>query len=108
MATRKRPPATRNPVHPGGVLEDEMSAMGGVSYVSLARTLGIKPARHVLEIMLGKRPITADTALRLARYFRTSAELWMNLQTMYDLDLARRTIGKALDRIPQLRKERVF
>jgi addiction module HigA family antidote len=57
---------------------------------------------------LRKRPVTADTALRLARYFRTSAELWINLQAMYDLDLARRTVGKALDRIPQLRKEKIF
>jgi len=60
------------------------------------------------EIVHGKRSLTADTALRLARHFGTSAELWMNLQTMYDLDLARRTIGKALDDIPQRRKEHIF
>jgi addiction module HigA family antidote len=90
------------------VLGDELAAMGGLSYISLARILKIKPARHVREILLGKRAVTADTALRLGRYFRTSPELWMNLQAMYDLDLARQTIGEALGGIPQLRKARIF
>lgn len=107
MAVGKVLAVTRNPVHPGQVLGDELAAMGGTSYKSLARDLKI-PAPHILQILQRKRPISADTALRLARHFRTSAELWMDLQTIYELDLARRTIGKALDRIPQRRKARVF
>ena len=63
------------------------------------------PAKHMDEIVNRKRGLSADTALRLARHFGTSAELWMNLQTMYDLDRTRLKIGKALDRIPQRPKE---
>jgi addiction module HigA family antidote len=105
MAAKKLLAVTRNPVHPGEVLTDELAEIG-MSYEALARILKI-PAKYVREIVRGKRHLSADTAVRLARYFGTSAELWMNLQTMYDLDLSRRTIGGALDSIPQRRKQRV-
>ena len=106
MAGRRACVEGRNPIHPGEVLDDELIEIGS-SYLALARILKIS-ARHIRQLVRGERPLSADTALRLARHFGTSAELWMNLQTMYDLDLARRTIGKALDRIPQRRKERVY
>lgn len=106
MPPKKLPEVTRKAIHPGEILLDEVGA-SGLSTAALARILKI-PAKHMREIVHGKRSLTADTALRLARHFGTSAELWMNLQTMYDLDLARRTIGKALDDIPQRRKEHIF
>ena len=77
---------TRRPVHPGEILADELEALG-LSSAELARTLDV-PANRISQIIAGKRSITADTALRLDRYFRSSADLWMNLQKIYDLDLA--------------------
>jgi addiction module HigA family antidote len=85
------------PVHPGEVLREEVMAPIGLSANRLAKELGI-PASRVLEIVNGRRAISADTALRLGRYFDTSAQLWMNLQTRYDLDLARETTGEAIKR----------
>ena len=106
MAAKKLLALTRNPVHPGEVLTDELAEIG-MSYEALARILKLS-ANQMEEFLRGKSPLSADMALRLGRYFRTSAELWMNLQKMYELDLARLTIGKALDRIPQRRKERIL
>ena len=77
---------TRRPVHPGEILADELEALG-LSSAELARTLDV-PANRISQIIAGKRSITADTALRLGRYFGSSADLWMNLQKIYDLDLA--------------------
>ena len=85
------------PVHPGEVLREEAMAPIGLSANRLAKELGI-PASRVLEIVNGRRAISADTALRLGRYFDTSAQFWMNLQTRYDLDLARETNGEAIKR----------
>jgi antitoxin HigA-1 len=90
---------TRRPVHPGEVLADELEALG-LSSAELARTLDV-PANRISQIVAGKRSITADTALRLGRYFGSSADLWMNLQKIYDLDLAAKTLGKAINKIPQ-------
>ena len=59
------------------------------------------PANRVSMIIAGRRAVTADTALRLGRYFGTSAELWLNLQKMYELDLARAELGSSLERLPQ-------
>ncbi len=89
----------RTPIHPGEILADELEEIG-VSASQLARTIEVPPNR-VSQIIAGKRAITADTALRLARYFGTSADLWMNLQKAYDLDLARKSLGKAIQNIPQ-------
>jgi addiction module HigA family antidote len=92
-------PMTRRPVHPGEILADELEALG-LSSAELARTLDV-PANRISQIIAGKRSITADTALRLGRYFGSSADLWMNLQKIYDLDLAAKALGKAINKIPQ-------
>ena len=89
----------RTPIHPGEILADELEELG-MSAAQLARTLGV-PANRISQIVAGKRAITADTALRLARYFGTSADLWMNLQKTYELDLARQHIGRAIAQIPK-------
>ncbi len=89
----------RTPIHPGEILADELREIG-LSAAQLAREIEV-PANRVSQIVAGKRTITADTALRLARYFGTSPDFWMNLQKAYDLDTARLAIGKAINRIPQ-------
>jgi len=89
----------RTPIHPGEVLADELKEIG-ISATRLARTLGV-PANRISQIIAGKRAISADTALRLARYFGTSPDFWMNLQKTYELDLARHQLGSAIRDIPQ-------
>jgi len=79
------------PVAPGEILKEEFLAEFGLSQNQLARAIGISPNR-VTEIVHDRRRITADTALRLALYFGNSAEFWMNLQTHYDLKMARRNL----------------
>ncbi len=74
------------PLHPGEVLLEEFIKPMGLSQNKVGRDLGVSP-RRVNEIVLGKRSITADTALRLSRYFGNSAEFWMGLQMDYDLDV---------------------
>ena len=76
-----------HPVHPGEILEKEFLDPMGLSQNRLALALGV-PARRINEIVLGKRGITADTALRLARYFNMSPQFWLGLQMDYELDLA--------------------
>ena len=85
------------PVHPGEVLLEEFLKPMGLSQNRLALDIGV-PARRINEIVLGKRRITADTALRLARYFGTSPQFWLGLQMDYDLDVAADTMGSRLDR----------
>src|SRR6185295_13866510 len=92
--TTRRSTMARTPVHPGEILGDELEEMG-ISSAELSRTLRVPPNR-ISQIVAGKRAMTADTALRLARYFGTSADLWMNLQKTYGLDLARKEAGKAI------------
>jgi len=75
------------PVHPGEILQKEFLEPMGISQNKLAMALHV-PARRINEIVLGKRGITADTALRLARYFRTSPQFWLGLQMDYELDTA--------------------
>ena len=83
MATAKR---TMPPIHPGEILlEDFLKPMGMTQY-RLAKSISV-PQRRIGEIVAGKRSITADTALRLARFFGTDAQSWMNLQTRYDLEV---------------------
>ena len=89
----------RTPIHPGEILADELEEIG-VSAAALARALRV-PANRISQLLAGKRAITADTALRLARYFGTSADLWMNLQKAYELDLARKEAGKEINSIPR-------
>jgi addiction module HigA family antidote len=89
----------RTPIHPGEILADELKEIG-ISAAELSRILGV-PANRISQIIAGKRAISADTALRLARYFGTSPDLWMNLQKTYELDLARQRVGEAINHIPQ-------
>ena len=75
------------PIHPGEILREEYMLPLGLSANALARALGVTPAR-INDIVRGRRAITADTALRLARYFGTDARSWMNLQAIHDLRVA--------------------
>ena len=88
---------TLHPVHPGEVLSEEFLKPMSLSQNRLALNIGV-PARRINEIVLGKRSVSADTALRLARYFSTSPQFWMGLQTDYDLDRAEDALGSRLDR----------
>jgi len=85
------------PVHPGEVLLEEFLKPMQLSQNRLALEIGVH-ARRINEIVLGKRSVTADTALRLARYFGTSPQFWLGLQNDYDLDIAREALGSRLDR----------
>lgn len=76
------------PVHPGEVLQEDFLKPLGISQHALAKAINVYP-RRIYEIIHGQRAITPDTALRLARYFGTSAEVWINLQAYYDLEVAR-------------------
>ncbi len=87
------------PVHPGEILAEEFLQPMGISQYRLAKDIDV-PARRINEIVLGKRGITADTALRLARYFGTSPDVWLNLQVRYELDKARLSIGATIARLP--------
>ena len=84
-----------DPIHPGEVLHHDFMEPFALSSTSLARAIGVTPAR-INEIVRQRRGITADTALRLARYFGTDAQSWMNLQDRYELAVARRRAGEAL------------
>ena len=85
------------PVHPGEVLLEEFLKPMGISQNHLALKIGV-PARRINEIVLGKRRVTADTALRLSRYFGTTARFWLGLQMDYDLDIAAEELGERLER----------
>ncbi|MDI6777266.1 MAG: HigA family addiction module antitoxin [Syntrophales bacterium] len=82
-----------HPVHPGEVLLEEFLKPVGLSQNRLALNIGV-PARRINEIVLEKRKITADTALRLAKFFGTSAEFWLGLQSQYDIDVTADEIGE--------------
>jgi addiction module HigA family antidote len=84
-------------IHPGEILLEEFLVPMEISQNRLARDIGVPP-RRINEIVHGKRAVTADTALRLARYFGTSEPFWMGLQADYDLEAARERLGDRLDR----------
>jgi addiction module HigA family antidote len=88
---------TLHPVHPGEVLSEEFLKPLKLSQNRLALSISV-PARRINEIVLGKRSISADTALRLAKYFGTSAEFWLGLQAQYDLDITAEALGDRLDK----------
>ena len=88
-------------VHPGEVLLEEFLLPMEISQNALARATGVPP-RRINEIVLGKRGITADTALRLAKAFGTSEGFWLGLQADYDLEESRKLIGADLERIERL------
>ena len=85
------------PIHPGEILLEELMRPMGISINRLARDIVVPPGR-VSAIVNGKRAITADTAIRLGRYFGTSPEVWMGLQADYELRVAQRTIGSEVEK----------
>jgi addiction module HigA family antidote len=93
MATVRRLP----PVHPGEILREDLMRPLGLSINGLARDLRV-PVTRMSEIVNGRRSITADTALRLARYFSMTPQFWMNLQTAYDLEVATRVVAGRIKR----------
>jgi antitoxin HigA-1 len=86
------------PVHPGEILLTEFLESLEISRYQLARSIGV-PARRINEIVHGDRRISADTALRLSRFFGTSERFWMNLQARYNLEIEKNRLGPALDEI---------
>lgn len=86
-----------SPVHPGEVLEEEFLKPLGLSQHRLALDIGVDP-RRINEIVLRKRGVTANTALRLARYFDTSPEFWLGIQAQYDLDMEEDQLGDRLEK----------
>jgi addiction module HigA family antidote len=85
------------PIHPGEILLEEFLEPMGISQYRLAKDISV-PARRINEIVHGKRSITADTALRLGRYFGTSPQFWLNLQNHFDLEIQAEKIGDRLDK----------
>jgi addiction module HigA family antidote len=94
MSTKK--PKRLPPIHPGEVLQDVLNE-AGLTINALALALRV-PANRIGAIVKGQRGITADTALRLGRYFGTSAQMWMNLQAKYDLTIAEDTLSRQIER----------
>ena len=87
----------RAPIHPGEILKTEFLDALGLTAYALAKALRV-PANRITGIVNSDRAITADTALRLARYFGTSPEFWLNLQTHYDLSVTTRSLGQTIER----------
>jgi addiction module HigA family antidote len=85
------------PIHPGEILLEELLSPLGISQYRLAHEIAVPP-RRINEIVHGERAITANTALRLARYFGTSDRFWVNLQTTYDLEVERDRVGESLQK----------
>ncbi len=99
MSDKKLPP-----IHPGEILMEEFLKPMGISQYRLAKAMSV-PARRINEIVHGKRSITADTALRLSRFFGMSDRFWLNLQTRYDLELEKDRLGSRLKDEVELYKE---
>lgn len=93
MASRKL-----KPVHPGEILAEEFLNPLGISQYRLAKDIHV-PARRINEIVQGKRAVSADTALRLSKYFGNSAEFWLNLQARYDLEVQKAVIASILKQV---------
>ena len=89
-------------IHPGEHLAQELSELG-MSAAELARQLDV-PTNRVTEILNGRRAITGDTALRLAHFFGTTAEFWLNLQSLYELRVAQKKAGKSISSLPTLKR----
>ena len=85
------------PIHPGEVLAEDFLTPMGLSQYRLAKDISVPP-RRINEIVHGKRGISADTAIRLARYFGSSERFWLNLQALYDLDVEHDKLGDRLER----------
>jgi addiction module HigA family antidote len=89
------------PIHPGEHLAEELKELR-MSAAELARNLDV-PTNRITSILNGQRAITGDTALRLSHFFGTSAEFWLNLQSLYELRIAQKKIGKSIDALPKLK-----
>jgi addiction module HigA family antidote len=89
-------------IHPGEHLAEELEALD-MSAAELARKIGV-PTNRITQILNGTRAITGDTALRLAHFFGTSAQFWLNLQSLYDLRLAEEKAGKSIKSLPRLKR----
>jgi len=89
-------------IHPGEHLSEELKELG-MSAAELARKLDV-PTNRITGILNGQRAVTGDTALRLAHFFGTSAEFWLNLQSLYEIRLAQRNAGKSISRLPRLKR----
>jgi len=87
----------RDPIHPGKFLADELEALD-MTPTQLAAALKV-PANRIYQLLAGKRALTADTALRLSQWLGTSAEMWLNLQKLYELRLAEQTAGEKIRRV---------
>jgi addiction module HigA family antidote len=90
-----------DPIHPGEILREDLMRPLGITVSALARDIGV-PANRISQIVNGKRALSADTALRLGKYFGMSPEIWLDLRSDYELRLARRTTWKAVE--PRIRK----
>jgi addiction module HigA family antidote len=88
-------------IHPGEHLAEELGALG-MSAAELARRLDV-PTNRITEILNGRRAITGDTALRLAHFFGTTSEFWLNLQSLYEIRIAQRKSGKSIKALPTLK-----
>jgi len=94
------------PIHPGEHLAEELKDLK-MSAAELARKMGV-PTNRITGILNGQRAVTGDTALRLAHYFGTSPEFWLNLQSLYELRIAQKKVGKSIRALPRLKnRERV-
>ncbi|MGB9106582.1 MAG: HigA family addiction module antitoxin [Terriglobales bacterium] len=93
---------TLTAIHPGEHLAEELKEMN-MSAAELARQLEV-PTNRVTEILKGRRSITGDTALRLAHFFGTTPEFWLNLQSLYELRVAQKKVGKAIKELPTLKR----
>jgi antitoxin HigA-1 len=89
-------------IHPGEHLAEELRELG-MSAAELARQLNV-PTNRVTEILNGRRAVSGDTALRLAHFFGTSAEFWLNLQSLYEIRVARQKVGKRIRALPTLKQ----
>jgi antitoxin HigA-1 len=92
----------RAAIHPGEHLAEELGELG-ISAAELARRLGV-PTNRITEILNGRRAITGDTALRLAHFFGSTAEFWLNLQSLYEIRIAEQRSGKSIRAMPTLRR----
>ena len=102
MPLAKRTPMPPTAIHPGEHLAHELKALG-MSAAGLAREIDV-PTNRVTAILNGRRTVTGDTALRLGHFFGTSAEYWLNLQSLYELCLARQKAGKSIKRLPTFKR----
>ena len=94
----------RNPIHPGETLREDLDALG-ISAAELARRIEV-PVNRITGILNGRRAVTADTALRLGRFFGTSGEFWLNLQKLYELRLAEQENGGTIALLPTLEADK--